>query len=145
MCALGQLAHMPVIRTSAELPVTSTSSMSPPSACMNGRTRLRTASTRSLEIMPTRRATDVPEVRCRISGDLRLFGDFEAGRPGIIPRTGEFPRCRRSGRGGTFELEFLDPIADLIPIEAEQTRRARLIPAAALERLHDERSFELLQ
>src|SRR5476649_1468481 len=60
MCALGQPAHMPVRRTSAEFPSTSSSSMSPPSACMKGRTRARTDSTRSLVIMDRRGATDVP-------------------------------------------------------------------------------------
>src|SRR5665647_93865 len=51
MCALGHPAHIPVSLTSAELPETSSSSMLPPSACMNGRTRSSTASTRSLVTM----------------------------------------------------------------------------------------------
>src|SRR5262245_35286523 len=44
-----------------------------------------------------------------------------------------------------FELEFLDAIADLIAIEAEQRRRFRLVPAAPFERLHDQRPLELFQ
>jgi BON domain-containing protein len=44
-------AHMPVRRTEAEFPSTPRSSMSPPSARKNGRTRSSTASTRCLAIM----------------------------------------------------------------------------------------------
>src|SRR5262249_10317230 len=34
-------------------------------------------------------------------------------------------------RGGFFELELLDPVADLIAVQAEQRRRAGLVPCAA--------------
>src|SRR5205823_11554497 len=44
-----------------------------------------------------------------------------------------------------FELELLDAVANLIAIEPEQRGRARLVPAAALERLHHKRALELLE
>ena len=44
-----------------------------------------------------------------------------------------------------FELEFLDAITDLIAIEAEKCGGLRLIPAAALQGLNDQGSFELLE
>ena len=47
--ALGQAEHIPSSRTRALFPWTSTSSMSPPSACIRGRTRSRTDSTRALD------------------------------------------------------------------------------------------------
>src|SRR4029453_18882540 len=43
------------------------------------------------------------------------------------------------------EPELFDAIADLVAIQAEKARGLRLIPIAALERLGDKRSFELLQ
>ena len=46
---------------------------------------------------------------------------------------------------GFVQLELLDAIADLIAIQAEQRRRLGLVPAAALERLHDQRSLERLE
>ena len=46
-----------------------------------------------------------------------------------------------SGRRRFFELEFLDPVANLIAVQAQQRGRARLIPAAALERLHHQRAL----
>ena len=42
-------------------------------------------------------------------------------------------------------MELLDAVANLVAVQAEQCRRARLVPAGALERLHDERPFELLE
>src|SRR6185295_4436166 len=60
MCALGHPAHIPVSFTLADLPSTAISSISPPSACMKGRARLSTASTRSLVIMLLRTATGMP-------------------------------------------------------------------------------------
>ena len=45
----------------------------------------------------------------------------------------------------SLQLELLDPVADLIAVQAEQRGRARLVPAAALERLDDERPLELLE
>src|SRR6478735_3566500 len=43
------------------------------------------------------------------------------------------------------QLKLLDAIADLIAIESEQLRRTRLIPACALERLHDEMLLGFLE
>src|SRR4029078_4304770 len=55
------------------------------------------------------------------------------------------PRSARLRRRRLFELELFDAITNLIAIQAQQARGARLIPAASLERLHDERPFELLE
>ena len=50
-----------------------------------------------------------------------------------------------SGGLSALELELLDTVADLIAIDAQQGCRARLVPTAALERLHHKRPFELLE
>ena len=47
--------------------------------------------------------------------------------------------------GGSFELKLLDAVTNLVPIHAQQRRRFRLVPAGALERLDDQRAFELLE
>jgi len=44
-----------------------------------------------------------------------------------------------------FEVELLDSVADLVAVQAEQRRRARLVPAGPLERLDDQRAFELFE
>src|SRR3990170_308881 len=41
--------------------------------------------------------------------------------------------------------EFFNAIADLIAVQTEQRRGARLIAVRALERLHDEAALDLLQ
>src|SRR5215207_3204933 len=95
MCALGQPAHIPFSRTSAELPFTSINSISPPSAWRNGRTRFRTLSTRSLEIIAIPRmvggATDVPVAATVFGG----FGGFSAerawGNRGLFRGCGDYP------------------------------------------------------
>src|SRR5688572_14238938 len=46
---------------------------------------------------------------------------------------------------GAFELELLDSIPNLIAIEPEHRGGPGLDPAAALERLDDQRTFELLE
>jgi hypothetical protein len=79
---------------------------------------------------------------------LRALADFKgglgAGCPmGLIDVFLSSARPQLRGRG-PFELELLDPVANLIAVQAEQSRRFGLIPSAALERLHDERPFELL-
>jgi Histidine kinase-, DNA gyrase B-, and HSP90-like ATPase len=43
------------------------------------------------------------------------------------------------------EAELLDPIANLIAIEAQERCRPGLFPATSAKRLHHEASFELLQ
>jgi hypothetical protein len=43
------------------------------------------------------------------------------------------------------EAELLDPVADLIAIESEQRRRARLIPAGTLQGLNHEVAFEAFE
>src|SRR6185369_10078835 len=117
MCALGQPAHTPVRRTEAELPSTPNSSMSPPSAWMNGRTRERTDSTRALVTMPSSGATDVPPVR----------------------------RCESTRSDRLFELELLDAVADLVAVQAEHAGGLGLVPSAPFERLDHQRAFELLE
>ena len=52
---------------------------------------------------------------------------------------------KRLMRGGANESVFLNPIANLIAVHAEQRRRACLIAAAALERLDDEAPLERLE
>ena len=61
--------------------------------------------------------------------------------------TGKKPQKKGNflARLHAFELELLDAIADLIAVQAEQRRGPRLVPAAALERLHDQRALELLE
>jgi hypothetical protein len=44
-------------------------------------------------------------------------------------------------RGGPVELELLDSTADLVVIEPQQVRGARLVSPAALQRLYDEREI----
>src|SRR5450755_4177374 len=59
------------------------------------------------------------------------------------PRT--FPRRGTLGRLLlAFELELLYAVPDLVAIQAEERRRAGLVPAAPFERLHDERPLQLL-
>lgn len=41
--------------------------------------------------------------------------------------------------------EFIDPVANLIPIEAEQRRRARLVSPRALQGLPHQIAFELVE
>src|SRR5678816_4095530 len=46
---------------------------------------------------------------------------------------------------GTFQVELLDAVADLIAIEAQQSGCARLVPLGPLERLDDQGAFELIE
>ena len=55
------------------------------------------------------------------------------------------PADATSRYDGFSQLELLDAVADLIAVEAEQRRRLGLVPAAALQRLHDQRSLERLE
>lgn len=58
--------------------------------------------------------------------------------PWLVQR-GSAPRFYSlSGGRRAFELEFLDAVADLIAVLAEQRRRLGLIPTASLQRLDDE-------
>ena len=87
MCALGQPAHIPVKRTRAEFPSTPRSSISPPSACRNGRTFTSTVSMRSLVTtcclprfsvtgIPASEATGVPATtKTGFAGNRRNFGN----------------------------------------------------------------------
>src|SRR4051794_30948518 len=43
------------------------------------------------------------------------------------------------------QRELLDPVADLIAVQAEQGAGARLIATRAAQRLHDQAAFELLE
>jgi len=44
-----------------------------------------------------------------------------------------------------FEFELLDPVPDLITIQAEQIRGTGLVPPAALQRLLNERMLPLFK
>src|SRR5262245_27594951 len=153
---------MPVSLTSAELPLTSTSSMSPPSACRKGRTRSSTASTRSRVIItrprPGQRATVMPEGRRRKSSEAAGFRQTDSDTCGLFRSGVGISHVRwmsatpaaafvtiRLCRSRAFELELFDAIPDLIPIETEERRSACLVPGASFERLHHERAFELLE
>src|SRR5215207_2588487 len=82
--------------------------------------------------------------RRRFSGELDGFSaegrngtaDYSAGA-GLNPQI--------SIGCGFLEVKLLDPITDLVAVQAEQPRRAGLVPAGALERLDDQRSFELFE
>jgi hypothetical protein len=47
--------------------------------------------------------------------------------------------------GELSDLEFLDPVADLIAIQAVHTSGFGFVSSAALERLHNQRPFELFE
>jgi hypothetical protein len=46
---------------------------------------------------------------------------------------------------GRRQIEFLDAITDLIAIQAEQRRRAGLVPVAARERLNHQPALDLIE
>src|SRR5262245_51098791 len=48
-------------------------------------------------------------------------------------------------RVGALERELLDPIADLVAIEAQERGGLGLVPAGAFERLNHQRPLELLE
>src|SRR4051794_35185570 len=47
--------------------------------------------------------------------------------------------------GDAFELKLLDAVANLIAIQTKKSRGFGLVPPGSLERLNDERSFQLLE
>src|SRR5262245_15509952 len=98
MCALGHPAHMPVSLTSTEFPSTCTTSMSPPSACRNGRIRPSTASTPSLVIMPIGGATGVPDSSAGNPPESRSSGRSAGPSVGKIPHCWGKVRTTQSGR-----------------------------------------------
>src|SRR5215208_8059948 len=117
MCALGQPAHIPVSFTSAELPTTSISSMSPPSARMKGRTRSSTASIRSLVIMAVEWATHVPATRRRKPADSAGSRQRAPQEWGLFRGGGERspPRASRRVAGGA--RGFGDQVGDRLHFE----------------------------
>src|SRR5665213_1683126 len=77
------------------------------------------------------------------SADARADPDGEADFSPVEREL--FPGPGRALGGGLpFELELLDAVPDLVAIQAEERRRAGLVPAAPFERLHDERPLQLL-
>src|SRR5687767_14329185 len=80
-------------------------------------------------------------------GFWRVFGNVPgegSGERGINPRgRGKTPARSREAR--FFELELLDPVTNLIPVQAQERGGARLVPAGPLERLNEQRSFELFE
>ena len=61
------------------------------------------------------------------------------------PRRAHAERLDLGARAGPFELELLDPIANLIAVQPQKARGFRLVPAGSLERLHEERTLQLLE
>ena len=47
--------------------------------------------------------------------------------------------------GGFFQLKFLDAVPNLVAINPKQRRGLGLVPGGALQRLNDQRAFELLE
>ena len=65
----------------------------------------------------------------------RRFAKWRLGSRLAIPRA-------RALTCGFVETEFFDAVSNLIAIEPEQRRCSRLVPAGALQRLHDQLAFE---
>src|ERR1051325_10805821 len=83
-------------------------------------------------VIPAKGATDVPLLESRNCWRMAVRREEPWG---LIP----------AGRLFFLELEFLDAVSDLIPIQAKEGRGLRLIPARALQGLDDQRPFELLE
>src|SRR5712691_8506007 len=64
---------------------------------------------------------------------------------GIIPQgTGEkTPAHLRAA--GFLELKLLDPVANLVPVQSQERGGTCLVPTGPLERLNEQRAFELLE
>src|SRR3972149_3994326 len=90
-------------------------------------------------------ATLVPDIRRRISAKPTGCRRNRPENVGEFSRIGGKPPALDLGGGRSFQLEFLNPIPDLVPIEAQKGGSLGLIPATAVERLHDERPLELFE
>src|SRR5687768_4153516 len=55
------------------------------------------------------------------------------------------PRTRESSPVMNRQAELLDPVTDLVTIQAEQVSSPRLVAASAVERLHDKLPFHVFQ
>src|SRR5215470_5884085 len=96
-----------------------------------------------VEQTPGTSATGMPAARCRES--VNVAGFRRSNRSGGRPVCELFRGARGRSRTALFELELLDAVADLVPVQPQKGRGARLIPAGALERLDDEGPFELFE
>ena len=88
----------------------------------------------------------------RTERDLIVISSAENGRRRVAARrqrdpsvcaarpTCRFSRCGKEGAATELppELELLDPITDLVPIEPEQRGDPGLVPAGSLQGLHDQ-------
>src|SRR5216110_2546011 len=157
MCALGHPEHMPESRTRALLPETSTSSMSPPSACIIGRMRSSTDSTRSLDSMTgplsiadlliAGKSSEQPACHEGTRRLLQKERTDERARALLTSQQGKIPLAvaRLFAPGGFFQAELLHAVADLIAVQTEQRCGLRVVPAGAPERLHDELPLHQLE
>src|SRR6187399_2742047 len=109
----------------------------------------------SSSTISTRSAADFSGARVEFPMTAAETGEKRA-KVARLGHGGPFMRCAstklgpdRDGvlesGGDALKLELFDPIADLIAVQAQQLRCAGLVPAAPVERLHDEGAFQLLE
>ena len=100
-------------------------------------------------ILPT--AIAVPRGAVGFGGDFRDGAEIPARAPGGFPgRVRDFSQIASAAETppasrGLFELELLDPVANLIAVQPEHRGRAGVVPVAPPEGLNHQRAFELLQ